>query len=119
VQPPQRVDQPRGIELEGDGTDAALHDLIAIDSLRRATARRLLEQRDVADARHAPVRAEAVLLVDHERVDTKVLKRDEDGQELFSMFVDLQKYHWLLKPVIEYSSVDRLILARLANVTTS
>jgi hypothetical protein len=43
----------------------------------------------------------------------------EDGQEPFSMFVDLQKYHWLLKPVIEYSSVDRLILARLANVITS
>ena len=34
----------------------------------------------------------------------------EQGQEPFAMFVDLQnKYDWVLKPVIGYSSVDRLI----------
>jgi len=34
----------------------------------------------------------------------------EQGQEPFAMFKDLQdKYDWVLKPVIGYSSVDRLI----------
>ena len=34
----------------------------------------------------------------------------EQGQEPFAMFVDLQnKYDWVLKPIISYSSVDRLI----------
>ena len=34
----------------------------------------------------------------------------EQGQDPFAMFVDLQnKYDWVLKPVIGYSSVDRLI----------
>jgi len=34
----------------------------------------------------------------------------EQGQEPFAMFVDLQnRYDWVLKPVIGYSSVDRLI----------
>jgi hypothetical protein len=33
----------------------------------------------------------------------------EQGQDPFSMFVDLQKYDWVLKPVIAYPSVDRLI----------
>jgi hypothetical protein len=33
----------------------------------------------------------------------------EQGQEPFAMFIDLQKYDWVLKPVIGYSSVDRLI----------
>ncbi len=33
----------------------------------------------------------------------------EQGQEPFSMFADLNKYEWVLKPVIAYSSVDRLI----------
>jgi uncharacterized protein YjbI with pentapeptide repeats len=34
----------------------------------------------------------------------------EKGQDPFAMFVDLQnRYDWVLKPVIRYSSVDRLI----------
>jgi hypothetical protein len=34
----------------------------------------------------------------------------QDGEEPFSMFKDLQnKYDWVLKPVISYPSVDRLI----------
>jgi hypothetical protein len=34
----------------------------------------------------------------------------ENGQDPFSMFVDLQiKYDWLLQPVIVYPSADRLI----------
>jgi len=33
----------------------------------------------------------------------------QEGQEPFSMFVDLNIYPWVLKPVISYSSVDRLI----------
>jgi hypothetical protein len=33
----------------------------------------------------------------------------ERGQAPFSMFADLQKYDWMLKPVISYRSVDRLI----------
>jgi hypothetical protein len=33
----------------------------------------------------------------------------QDGEEPFSMFADLNKYHWMLKPIIEYSSVDRLL----------
>jgi hypothetical protein len=34
----------------------------------------------------------------------------QEGEESFSMFVDLQnKYHWVLRPVIRYSSVDRLM----------
>jgi hypothetical protein len=34
----------------------------------------------------------------------------QEGQEPFAMFVDLQnKYDWVLKPVISYPSVDRLI----------
>ena len=33
----------------------------------------------------------------------------EQGQDPFAMFVDLQnKYDWVLKPVIGYSSIDRL-----------
>jgi hypothetical protein len=33
----------------------------------------------------------------------------EKGQDPFAMFVDLNKYDWVLKPIIAYSSVDRLI----------
>lgn len=33
----------------------------------------------------------------------------QEGEEPFAMFVDLNKYDWVLKPVIEYPSVDRLI----------
>ena len=33
----------------------------------------------------------------------------QDGEEPFSMFADLNKYPWMLKPIIEYSSVDRLL----------
>jgi hypothetical protein len=33
----------------------------------------------------------------------------QEGEEPFSMFRDLNKYDWVLKPVISYSSVDRLI----------
>jgi len=36
----------------------------------------------------------------------------QNGEEPFAMFVDLQnKYDWVLKPVIGYSSADRLIEA--------
>ena len=34
----------------------------------------------------------------------------QDGEQPFSMFVDLQnKYDWVLQPVIGYSSVNRLV----------
>jgi hypothetical protein len=34
----------------------------------------------------------------------------QQGEEPFAMFVDLQnKYDWVLRPVIGYPSVDRLI----------
>ena len=34
----------------------------------------------------------------------------QQGEDPFAMFKDLQdKYDWVLKPVIRYSSVDRLI----------
>ena len=34
----------------------------------------------------------------------------EQGQDPFAMFVDLQnRYDWVLKPVIGYSSIDRLL----------
>jgi hypothetical protein len=34
----------------------------------------------------------------------------QQGEEPFSMFVDLQnKYDWVLRPVVRYPSVDRLI----------
>jgi hypothetical protein len=33
----------------------------------------------------------------------------QDGEEPFSMFGDLLKYDWVLKPVITYSSSDQLI----------
>jgi uncharacterized protein YjbI with pentapeptide repeats len=36
----------------------------------------------------------------------------EQGQDPFAMFVDIQnKYDWVVEPIIEYSSVDRLIEA--------
>ena len=33
----------------------------------------------------------------------------QQGEEPFSMFVDLQKYDWVLRPVVAYPSVERLI----------
>ena len=32
----------------------------------------------------------------------------QDGEESFSMFSDLGKYDWMLKPVISYSSADNI-----------
>jgi hypothetical protein len=34
----------------------------------------------------------------------------QEGEKPFAMFVDLQnKYDWVLKPIIGYSSVDQLV----------
>jgi hypothetical protein len=33
----------------------------------------------------------------------------QQGEDPFAMFVDLQKYDWVLRPVIGYPSVDRLV----------
>ena len=61
---------------------------------------------DITNPRSAPLELQATV------PDTMVpfVPILEDGQDPFAMFVDLQnKYDWLLKPVIGYSSVDRLI----------
>jgi uncharacterized protein YjbI with pentapeptide repeats len=61
---------------------------------------------DITNPRSAPLELQAAV------PDTMVpfVPILEDGQDPFAMFVDLQnKYDWLLKPVIGYSSVDRLI----------
>jgi uncharacterized protein YjbI with pentapeptide repeats len=43
----------------------------------------------------------------------------QQPQEPFAMFVDLQnKYHWVLQPVIEYPSVDRLIEVLKGEIVT-
>jgi hypothetical protein len=33
----------------------------------------------------------------------------QQGENPFAMFVDLQKYDWVLRPVIGYPSIDRLV----------
>jgi hypothetical protein len=35
----------------------------------------------------------------------------QDGEKPFAMFRDLQKYDWVVKPLISYTSVERLIEA--------
>jgi hypothetical protein len=50
-----------------------LDDLIAINALRQPVVRRLLQKRDVADARHAPLGAMRAALVDHDRTVAEVL----------------------------------------------
>jgi hypothetical protein len=43
----------------------------------------------------------------------------QTGEQPFAMFVDLQnKYDWVLQPVIEYPSVDRLVEVLEADIVT-
>ncbi|MFZ1884733.1 MAG: pentapeptide repeat-containing protein [Rhodoplanes sp.] len=61
---------------------------------------------DITNPRSAPLELQATV-PDYMVPFAPIL---EKGQDSFSMFVDLQnKYDWVLKPVIAYSSVDRLI----------
>src|SRR5438105_3523589 len=56
--------------------------------------------------RHAPLELQATV-PDYMVPFAPIL---QEGEEPFSMFVDLQnKYDWVLRPVIQYPSVDRLI----------
>ena len=61
---------------------------------------------DITNPRSAPLELQATV-PDYMVPFVPIL---EEGQNPFAMFVDLQnKYDWVLKPVIGYSSVDRLI----------
>jgi uncharacterized protein YjbI with pentapeptide repeats len=61
---------------------------------------------DITNPRSAPLELQAAV-PDYMVPFVPIL---EQGQDPFAMFVDLQnKYDWVLKPVIGYSSVDRLI----------
>jgi uncharacterized protein YjbI with pentapeptide repeats len=61
---------------------------------------------DITNPRSAPLELQAIV-PDYMIPFVPIL---EEGQDPFSMFVDLQnKYDWVLEPVIGYSSVDRLI----------
>ena len=61
---------------------------------------------DITNPRSAPLELQATV-PDYMVPFVPIL---EEGQDPFAMFVDLQnKYDWVLKPVIGYSSVDRLI----------
>jgi hypothetical protein len=61
---------------------------------------------DITNPRSAPLELRAVV-PDYMVPFAPIL---QEGEEPFAMFVDLQnKYDWVLKPVIEYPSVDRLI----------
>ena len=61
---------------------------------------------DITNPRSAPLELQAAV-PDYMVPFVPIL---EHGQDPFAMFVDLQnKYDWVLKPVIGYSSVDRLI----------
>jgi hypothetical protein len=61
---------------------------------------------DISNPRSAPLELQASV-PDYMVPFVPIL---EQGQEPFAMFVDLQnKYDWVLKPAIRYSSVDGLI----------
>jgi hypothetical protein len=61
---------------------------------------------DITNPRSAPLELQATV-PDYMVPFVPIL---EEGQPPFAMFVDLQnKYDWVLKPVIAYPSVDRLI----------
>jgi uncharacterized protein YjbI with pentapeptide repeats len=61
---------------------------------------------DISNPRSAPLELQASV-PDYMVPFVPIL---EQGQDPFAMFVDLQnKYDWVLKPVISYPSVDRLI----------
>ena len=61
---------------------------------------------DITNPRSAPLELQATV-PDYMVPFVPILQQ---GEEPFSMFVDLQnKYDWVLRPVVRYSSVDRLI----------
>jgi hypothetical protein len=61
---------------------------------------------DITNPRSAPLELQATV-PDYMVPFVPIL---QDGEQPFSMFVDLQnKYDWVLQPVIGYSSVGRLI----------
>jgi hypothetical protein len=61
---------------------------------------------DITNPRSAPLELQATV-PDYMVPFAPIL---QEGEKPFSMFVDLQnKYDWVLQPVIEYPSVDRLI----------
>jgi Pentapeptide repeats (8 copies) len=61
---------------------------------------------DITNPRSAPLELQATV-PDYMVPFAPILQQ---GEEPFSMFVDLQnKYDWVLRPVVRYSSVDRLI----------
>jgi hypothetical protein len=61
---------------------------------------------DITNPRSAPLELQAT--VPHYVVPFAPIL--QQGEEPFSMFIDLQnKYHWVLQPVVGYTSVDRLI----------
>jgi uncharacterized protein YjbI with pentapeptide repeats len=61
---------------------------------------------DITNPRSAPLELQATV-PDYMVPFVPILQQ---GEEPFSMFVDLQnKYDWVLKPVLRYSSVDRLM----------
>ena len=63
---------------------------------------------DITNPRSAPLELQATV-PDYMVPFAPIL---QEGEKPFAMFVDLQnKYDWVLKPVISYSSVDRLIEA--------
>ena len=61
---------------------------------------------DITNPRSTPLELQAAV-PDYMVPFVPILEKDHDP---FAMFVDLQnKYDWVLKPVIEYSSIDRLV----------
>jgi hypothetical protein len=61
---------------------------------------------DITNPRSAPLELQATV-PDYMVPFAPILQQ---GEEPFAMFVDLQnKYKWVLKPVISYPSVDRLL----------
>jgi hypothetical protein len=61
---------------------------------------------DITNPRSTPLELQATV-PDYMVPFVPILEKDQDP---FAMFVDLQnKYDWVLKPIIVYSSVDRLI----------
>ena len=59
---------------------------------------------DVTNPKSAPLELQATV-PDYQIPFVTII---EDGQEPFSMFSDLAKYDWVLKPVVKYRSLDIL-----------
>ena len=59
---------------------------------------------DVTNPKSAPLELQATV-PDYQIPFVTII---EDGQEPFSMFSDLAKYDWVLKPVVKYGSLDIL-----------